>query len=79
MLGLQEIQSRFFYHPPSTDGVRRAHESVQNITGEVAELLDRILDDGREKSLAITKLEECRMWANASIARNQTGAEAEEE
>lgn len=26
--------------------------------------------DSREKSLAMTKLEECSMWANASIARN---------
>ena len=27
--------------------------------------------DGREKSLAMTKLEECCMWANAGIARSK--------
>jgi hypothetical protein len=52
-------------------------------TGEVAELLDvkeqvylnladkieRLLPDGREKALAITKLEESAMWASAAITR----------
>lgn len=28
--------------------------------------------ESREKSLAFTKLEECVMWANAAIARNET-------
>lgn len=28
------------------------------------------LPDSREKSLSITKLEECMMWANACVARN---------
>lgn len=27
--------------------------------------------NSREKSLAMTKLEECVMWANVSIARNE--------
>ena len=27
--------------------------------------------ESREKSLAFTKLEECIMWANAAIARNE--------
>lgn len=29
------------------------------------------LPDGREKALAITKLEECSMWSKAAVARNQ--------
>lgn len=28
--------------------------------------------ESREKSLAFTKLEECIMWANAAIFRNET-------
>lgn len=32
------------------------------------ELISRSIVDCREKSLAITKLEECAMWANKAIA-----------
>ena len=32
--------------------------------------------EGRERSLAITKLEEAVFWANASIARNEQGDDA---
>ena len=38
---------------------------------EFAYLLNDLCPDSREKSLAMTKLEECVMWANASIARNE--------
>ena len=37
---------------------------------ELAYLIDGICPNSREKSLAMTKLEESVMWANASIARN---------
>lgn len=33
--------------------------------------IDAVCPDSREKSLAMTKLEEVMFWANASIARNQ--------
>jgi hypothetical protein len=34
-------------------------------------LLEDVLPDSREKSLALTKLEEAMMWANASIERKE--------
>ena len=37
---------------------------------ELAYLIDDLCPKSREKSLAITKIEEAMMWANASIARN---------
>lgn len=36
----------------------------------LAVIIDGLVPDSREKSLAMTKLEECVMWANAGIARN---------
>lgn len=36
---------------------------------QAAHTLDRMLHGSREKSLALTKLEEAMFWANASIAR----------
>lgn len=37
----------------------------------LAIIIDGIVPYSREKSLAMTKLEECVMWANAGIARNE--------
>ena len=36
------------------------------------EIINAYCPDGREKSIAITKLEECLMWASKSISREQT-------
>jgi hypothetical protein len=33
-------------------------------------IIDESIPDGREKSLAMTKLEEALMWATAAVARN---------
>jgi hypothetical protein len=37
----------------------------------LARFIDDTLPPGREKSLAITKLEEVMFWANAGLARQQ--------
>lgn len=68
-----ELVNRFSYHAPSTDAVKRAHERVRLYIGQLAEELHHSLPDGREKAVAITKLEEAMYWANAAIARNQEG------
>lgn len=47
------------------------HELIRNKTKELAYLIDDMCPNSREKSLAMTKLEECAMWVNASIARNE--------
>lgn len=33
-------------------------------------MIDALVPDGREKSLALTHLEETVMWANAGVARS---------
>jgi len=47
------------------------HEQIRSSLHEVADELSHLLPECRETSLAITRLEEATMWANAAIARNQ--------
>jgi hypothetical protein len=66
----EEIMHRFKYHPPTTEEKQIAHEDVRALCIGTALELYRSLPESREKSLAITKLEEVLFWANAAIARN---------
>jgi len=65
-----DIKNRFTYHSPKGDQPSR-YEQIRGEAREFAELLDEVCPDSREKSLAMTMLETCVMWANASIARNE--------
>lgn len=67
-----DIDNRFNYHPPSHDGIKRAHEDVREGLRLAANVVNELCPEGREKSLAITKLEEAMMWSNAAIARKQS-------
>ena len=64
------IENNFTYHPPKPGQAER-YESIRDTAKEFAEHLDDECPDSREKSLAMTKLEEAVFWANASIARNE--------
>ena len=66
-----EIRKRFTHHPPGSDQVVRAHEVVRKEFLGTALVINSILPESREKSLAFTALEEALMWTNAAIARNQ--------
>ncbi|MEV0267708.1 hypothetical protein AB0H43_02945 [Hamadaea sp. NPDC050747] len=65
----EDIESRFDFHPANTDAKRTAHESVRSACRALAEYLNFALPEGREKALAITKLEEAMFWGNAALAR----------
>lgn len=68
---LSDIDHRFRYHPPRDEETKDAHAFVRGELGGAAVELERRLPPGREKALAITKLEEAMFWANAAIARGQ--------
>ena len=68
MIPSEDIDRRFTYHAPDRIKVSR-HEQIRDACKEMAYELNSQLPDGREKSLAITHLEEVMMWANAAIAR----------
>lgn len=65
-----ELNSRFDHHPPKAKSTVEDHQAVRNDLKMVAVSLDALLPEGREKALALTKLEEAMFWANASIARH---------
>lgn len=69
----QQLRARvandFSYHAPRPDtGLK--YTQIRGVGREMAELLVDLCPNGRELSTALSKLEECVMWANASIARN---------
>lgn len=72
MMDQKELDNRFMYHKPSNDFIADAHGTVREICSGVSGALNEILPDSREKSLAMTHLEETMMWANAAIARHQS-------
>lgn len=64
-----QIENNFMYHSPK-EGQTEKYEAIREKAKELAYLIEEACPNSREKSLAITKLEECSMWANASVARN---------
>ncbi|MEV2203750.1 hypothetical protein AB0E11_27840 [Streptomyces fradiae] len=66
-----ELAHRFNYHPPRTPAVAEAHAAVREQCTQLAGFLDSTVPDGREKAVAMTKVEEAMFWANAAIARQQ--------
>ena len=64
-----KIDNAFTYHAPK-DGQPAKYQAIREKVKELAYLIDDLVPDSREKSLALTKLEESVMWANAGIARN---------
>lgn len=66
----------FEHHAPNSESVT-AHEMVRSRARALAGFINDFVPDGREKSLAITKLEEVMFWANAAIARQDRPEEAQ--
>jgi hypothetical protein len=65
-----EIERRFTYHAPKGNQPAR-YERIRNLAKDFAYAIEEMCPDSREKSLALTNLEQASMWANASIARNE--------
>lgn len=64
-----DIENKFRYHEPKGDQPQK-YAMLRNMGRELAELVNNMVPDSREKSLAMTKIEEAIMWANAGIARS---------
>ena len=66
----EDIANRFNFRPATTEEKRDEHPSIRQACRRLADELNERLPEGREKSLAITHLEEVMFWGNAAIARN---------
>lgn len=66
----EQIDNTFTYHAPKGDQTTR-YESIRDWAKELAYNIERNCPDSREKSLALTNLQQAVMWANASIAINE--------
>lgn len=64
-----DIDNRFRFHPAPDEEKRNAHGSVRVAFLEFAHDLNDRIPDGREKSLAMTQLEDAIFWSNAALAR----------
>ena len=66
----EQVERAFTYHPPKGDQTER-HQAIRAQAGSLAKGVVMLCPPSRERSLALTKLEEAVMWANAAIARNE--------
>jgi hypothetical protein len=64
-----DIENRFNYHPPPDQGIADVHQMMRDFFKDLAYKIDDLGFDCREKSAAITHLEEGLFWTNAMIAR----------
>lgn len=68
-MSAQDLDNRFDFYPANTKIKQDLHSDVRVECKALATFFDESIPDSREKSLAITKIEEAMFWANAGIAR----------
>lgn len=64
-----ELVHRTAHHPPPNSKVAEMHGHLRTAAREMMMAVAELVPEGREQSLAITKIEEAMMWANAGIGR----------
>ena len=65
----ETLEKNFTYHAP-TEGKPEKYVAIREKAKELSYMIEELCPSSRERSLALTKLEECVMWTNAGIARN---------
>lgn len=67
---LDQIDQAFRYHPPKGTQTNR-YEVLRAKAREFALLIHSSCPESRERSTALTHLQDATMWANAAIACNE--------
>lgn len=65
-----DLDNIYKHHPPKDDQPAR-YQAIREKGKEFAQLITEACPESRERSLALTKIEEGSFWANAAIARNE--------
>lgn len=64
------MANRFEFIKSNAASVEKIHQ-VREACGVLGAVLESLIPDCRERSLALTNLEQAAMWANRAIAVNQ--------
>lgn len=65
-----DLDNIYSYHAPKGNQTER-YELIRTKTKELAQLINELCPNSRERSIAHTNLQQVSMWANASIAINE--------
>jgi len=65
-----DLRNRFTYHAPK-EGQADRYQEIRDYAHGLASLINHQCPESREKSLAMTHIEDAVMWANAAIARHE--------
>ncbi len=65
-----QLDNIFTYHKPGGTQPER-YVAIRDKAKELAEVINSSCPESREKSLAITAVQQASMWANAAIAINE--------
>lgn len=71
-VGFEEIEHRFGFHKAAIENPATSagtHAYLREMFREMAETLDGMLPQGREKATAFTELENASMWSHKALAR----------
>ena len=66
----EELEKRFSYHAPK-DNQPLKYDLIRSLGELFARTVNILCPECREKSAAVTRIEEAVMWANAAIARRE--------
>lgn len=66
---LAELETRFSYHPPRNDEEKNFYETFRDDVKRLGVVILEECRPSRERSIALTALDQVVMWANASVAR----------
>lgn len=67
---MTDLENRFMYHQVNNEQAQRMAKMRTKLL-ELAQEFETNAPVCRERSLAVTKLEEAMMWFNAAIARHE--------
>ena len=71
-MSIEDINNRFDYHKPDPEVKGPWHQDARDNAKKMAIWIENNVPEGREKSLALTGLEQVMFWCNAAIARHDT-------
>ena len=70
---VQQLEHNLTNHAPINDGIVTRFETIRVAAKALGASILENCPDSRERSLALTNLEQTTMWAVAAVARNQEG------